>query len=421
MCPCSSTKLRINADPGPASVVFVNNYLNTRGGSERVMFDEIAQLESASIKTSLFGRRDSDAPGSVADELLPVMVDFNTVGGWRRLRAARDLIRNPDVHQRFTKFLQQVRPSIVHCHNIYGGLTTVILDVCRREGIPSLLTLHDYKLACPSYMMLRDGKPCQQCLGGNFYHCALSRCHKCSFTASAVYTVESYYNQILRKYHQARFLIAPSRFLLGRIHSHGLPSEKLVLLPNGVDVERIQPSPDDAGYALYVGRLSIEKGLRTLLRSMRSAPTELRIVGDGPERAALESEAQQLGLRHVTFHGYKSGADLERIICKAAMIVMPSEWYENAPMSLLEAMAYGKPVVAARIGGIPELVEDGASGILFEPGNSAELAAAMRRLAANPEQRRAMGRAGRERVEKKFSLRLHAQRLTALYSDAIRG
>jgi glycosyltransferase involved in cell wall biosynthesis len=192
-------------------------------------------------------------------------------------------------------------------------------------------------------------------------------------------------------------------------------------VPNGIDPTRFRVKYAHEGYFVYVGRLSREKGLYTLIEAARRVAMPLRIVGDGPERSAVQEYITALGRSNISLEGHKSGADLQAIVAGAAFVVVPSEWYENAPMSILEAMACGKPVIGSRIGGIPEQVEDAVTGILFESGNSDALLAAIRTLASDEERRRAMGHAARARVEQEFSLDLHCTRLIEVYKEAIGG
>ncbi len=190
-------------------------------------------------------------------------------------------------------------------------------------------------------------------------------------------------------------------------------SSKVAVLHNGVDTNKIRPASEDLGYCLYLGRLSHEKGIATLVRAhgqMRRR-TPLKVCGTGPLLESLREAAPA----NVEFLGYRTGEDLDEIIRGASVIVVPSVWYENCPISVLEAMAYGKPVVASRIGGIPELVEDGVSGLLYSPGDSEELAERLDTVMSDESLRRRYGIAGRARAERLFSLDLHNTGLMSHY------
>lgn len=385
------------------------------------MHEDAAWLRNHGHTVSLFGRVESGGGGDIPfADLMPELPDYSLATVKDRFILARNVIYNRDTGLRFRSFLNAVRPDIVHCHNIYAGLTTAIIDECERAGIPCVIMLHDYKLVCPSYRMLRNGKPCSLCLGGKFYFCALTRCHKASLAVSIISTAEAYFNQHYGKYLQAKRLMASSQFLMGQMLAAGIPADKLCCVPNGVDCSEIEAVPGEGDYCLYLGRLSEEKGLRTLLAAMKDAPAQLRIVGDGPEAPALQAYARSLGLSNVSFEGKKSGPELRDQLRNAAFVVVPSEWYENASMSVLEAMAFGKPVIASRIGGLPEQVVDRCTGLLFEPANSSELNRAIATMAADPELRRKLGRAARERVESLFSLDRKGETLLQIYSASIR-
>lgn len=401
------------------NIIVANNYLYMRGGSERVMFDEMAWLRGQGHNIMAFGRLQDECAHLPHHDLFPPIVDFNLVSGAAKVKASMNVVYNADTQQLFSQFIRRTSPDFIHAHNIYAGLTTAVLDAARRAGVPSLVTLHDYKLACPSYTMMNHGRPCRRCVGRSFLLCLLTRCHKGSLPVSLISTLEASFNQWLGKWRQARFLICPSRFLRELIVEHGYPADQVRYLPNGIDPDKFKPTWEDNGYCLYLGRLSHEKGIGTLVRAMQGVKMPLRIVGDGPERQALESFVLANDMNHVRFEGYQQGESLARLVQQASFVVVPSEWYENASMAVLETMAYGKAIIASRIGGIPEQVEDGGTGILVEPGNVEQLREAMVKLSENPPLRLALGRAGRERLEKHFSLQLHGERLLQLYEEAL--
>jgi glycosyltransferase involved in cell wall biosynthesis len=402
-------------------VAMTNNYLYLRGGSERVMFDESEWMGQAGHEIAHFGRAVDRGKPFPHSDLFPAATDYTGLRGWRKATGAVQLIRNGQAADRFAAFIDRVQPDVAHCHNIYGGLTTTVLDVCRRKRVPCVLTLHDYKLACPSYLMLNHGAVCRRCVGGHYHHCLWAGCHKGSRVVSLVSTAEAYYNEWLKKYRQVDLLITPSRFLMEQMLEHGIPEAKLRCIPNGLDPARYQPAEEDGEYLLYMGRLSQEKGVRTLIAAVAGIGVPTKLVGDGPERASLVEYARERRATNVTFEGYQSGEALAGLVRGAMAVVVPSEWFENASMTVLEAMAYGKPVIGANIGGIPEQVVHRETGILFPPGNVEELQAAITLLGGNRGMRVAMGLAGRLRLEGVFTLSKHCESLLTAYRDVIRG
>mgnify|MGYP003584120504 CR=1 FL=1 len=402
-------------------VAYLNNYLSLRGGSERVMFDEAALLRRRGHDVSFFSRRGpKDIEHEHAGFYLPNVV-IEELHGWAKARRAFQVVYNPAMGRAFRKFLRAVRPQVLHAHNIYGGLTTAVLDVARAEGLPTVLTAHDYKLVCPSYRALARGKPCAACQGGRFYRCVLRRCHKDSLVASLVYAAETYFTIWGRKYAPVSHFLCPSRFMRDVLLANGYAPERVLYLPNAIDAAAIEPTPGQGDYVLYSGRLSPEKGLPTLLRAMVGLPLPLRIAGDGPLRAELERFVDGHGLRdRVTFTGHLAGPDLARQYREAAFVALPSEWYENAPVAALEAFAHGKPVVGSNLGGIPELVENGRTGRLFPAGDADALRECLAATWNDRAARGEMGAAARRRVVAEFSAERHAEALLELYGRILR-
>ena len=282
------------------------------------------------------------------------------------------------------------------------------------------MTLHDYKLICPSYLMLNKGEVCERCINGNLFNCLLSKCHKGQLSASLVLTMETYFNMKLRKYDAVDYFICPSRFLARKLLEAGWPEEKLVHIPNSINVDVIKPNYGTDGYILFVGRLSREKGVLTLLDAVKGLDADLRLVGDGPMRADYEKYALDNNISNAVFEGYKSGEELKDIFRNAAFIVMPSEWYENAPITILEAFAYGKPVIGSKIGGIPELVIEGETGMLYRTCRSEDLKEKIRSLLADPTATERMGRNARTMVEDRHSAQVHYEKLMEAYKRALK-
>ncbi|HEY3418197.1 MAG TPA: glycosyltransferase family 4 protein [Armatimonadota bacterium] len=401
-------------------VVMVNNYLYVRGGSERVMFEEANALGNEHVQVFYFGQQRADDPPLAHSDLFPPYIDPLTLPTSRKLAYAPQVIYNRGVKRRFERFLDRVRPDIIHAHNIYGGLTTAVCDVSRMRGIPMVLTLHDYKLVCASYTMRSHGQVCDRCQHGQFYHCVTQGCHKDSRLYSLLYTLESYFNRWLQKYASIKTFICPSHFLAGLIEHSWLAHPHVVYLPNSVKCQRAQPVT--AGqYALFVGRLSPEKGAMTLLRAVASLQgIPLHVVGDGPMREQLVDYTEQLHCQdRIIFRGYLQGEALAEAYRQAAMLVIPSEGFENAPMSVLEAMACGKPIIGTQIGGIPELVRHEENGLVYEPGDIDTLRAHLERLWTHPTERMAMGQQSRQMIEQQYSLQQHGSRLLDIYQQAV--
>jgi len=398
-------------------IIFANNYYYLRGGSERVFFDEMRILRKNGHYVIPFSRY---LPQNIENpDYFAPSIDYENVSVYKKLFVAFSLIYSPVCGYYFGKLLDRKTPDIVHAHNIYGRLTTSIIVAAKKRNIPVVMTLHDYKLICPSYLMLRKGKICELCKGKKFYFCLLKRCHKDSFIASAIYTFETYFNFFTKKYDLVRFFICPSKFLLQKHVEGGISEHKLVYVPNFIRIEEFEPFYNNKGYILFVGRLSQEKGISTLLKAVQNIDIELKVVGDGPLRPLCEKFVKENNIKNVSFEGYKSGDELKNLYRNAMFVVFPSECYENAPMSVLESFAYGKPVVGANIGGVPEMVKDGETGFLFTPGDYQELREKIVYLLKHPSLIKSMGQKARQLVEQKYNAERHYENLIKIYNKAL--
>jgi glycosyltransferase involved in cell wall biosynthesis len=318
--------------------------------------------------------------------------------------------------RRLRALLREVRPRIAHAHNVYHHLSPSVLSLLREGGIPVVLTVHDLKLACPAYTMIARQQPCERCRGGKFHHTVLNRCIKGSLALSSLVMLESYLHRALRLYDRnvTRFVV-PSRFVIDKLVEWGWQRERFVHIPNFVDVDRFRPAQPIGKRFVYCGRLDQLKGVATLVRAAAIAKQPLTIVGNGPDETRLRKLADELGA-DVQFLGYLSKQDLAPVIESARAIVLPSEVNENAPLSVLEAYAAGRPVIGSNIAGIPELVREDETGVLFPPGDAEALAAALVRFASVTDRRLAeMGAAGRQWVERDFTAAIYRERLLDLY------
>jgi len=399
-------------------ILFANKFFFRNGGSEVVMFQERDYLLGNGHEVVDFSMQDERNFSSATSEYFVARQDYRGGGGkLGKLKSALSLVHSPEAVQRITALIRRTKPDLVHCHNIYHQLTPSIIGAAKKLGIPVALTLHDYKPVCPVYNRLRHGEPCSDCLDGDFRQVLAHRCADGSLGKSALLYAEAVVQRWLGNYEKVDAYIAPSRFMREAI-AYRIPEERVHLLYNGVDTESLRGSGVDEGYALYLGRLSAEKGVKTLLKAHEASEGgwPLVVAGTGPLEADLK-----LQHRKATFIGHVTGDRLREAIDRASVVVVPSECYENCPMSVLEAMAYGKPVVGSRIGGIPELVLDGETGLLFEAGNVADLQARLDRLMGDGGLRRRLGDAARQRVETVFSLGRHNTGLLNIYKSLLRA
>lgn len=315
-----------------------------------------------------------------------------------------------------SKFLDDVRPDIVHIHNILHHLTPSILSEIKKRGIPIVWTLHDYTVICPNTSLLTDkGEVCEACKPNKFYMAPIKRCKKNSLGASLIAMLENYIHSAMRVYRHVDLFISPSDFLRQKFIEYGVKT-KMVTLNNFIDTEKIKPKFSDKGYYLYIGRINHIKGVDVLVEAAKMCPdVPLKVVGDGE----MLDEFRAMNLPHVEFTGFKQGEELITLISDAMFAVVPSQWYENFPYSVLEPMATGKAVIGADMGGIPEQIEHGVNGYIFPHKNVAALAGYIKQLANNPAIRVAMGREARARVERLYSGSMYYEKLMNIYHHSV--
>ena len=280
-----------------------------------------------------------------------------------------------EVRWKFDKLLDDFRPDVVHLNNIHTQLSPVIAELAHRRGIKVVWTLHDYKLLCPRYDCLRNGKEiCEQCFEGDKTPCKAYKCMKGSALASWIGYKEAVVWNRQRLEACTDLFICPSRFMADKMAQGGFKKERLKTLCNFIDVAKCKkPSYSEReDYYCFIGRLSHEKGVKTLIEAACLLPYPLKIIGGGPLSEELRVKNEELK-GNVDFVGFKQWDEIKELVGKARFCVIPSEWYENNPLSVIEAQCLGTPVLGARIGGIPELITEGVTGMCFESRNAEDL------------------------------------------------
>ncbi len=338
---------------------------------------------------------------------------------WGDLGRAARVVYSGEARARMAALLAEAPPDVAHLHNIAHQLSPSILDALAARRVPIVQTIHDYKPLCPVYTFRSQGELCERCRGGRYWNVAARRCNAGSLPLSATNMVEAYVHAWRRTYDRVHVFHCPSLFVLAKMLEFGVPRERLAFVPHFVDAAAYTPSFGGGGYALFAGRLAEEKGVATLLAAHARTPgLELVVAGDGPLRAGLEASLRPGQRERVRFAGHLTGAAFDAAWVGASCLVLPSTWYEVRPMVIHEAYARGKAVVSTRLGSIPEIVEDGVTGRLVPPGDEAALGEAMRELVADGARAEAMGRAGRDLVERHYGPERHLAGMLALYAQA---
>ena len=403
-------------------VLHVNKFLYRRGGAEGYMLDVAALQAAAGDDVAFFGTDHEVEAGLPLAGTLPSYVEMNPPprGLAPRAGAVAGVLWNRDAEHKMALAVDAFRPDVVHLHNIYHHLSPSILRPLRTRGARVVMTLHDYKLACPTYQFLDKGAPCEACLGGHFSRAVVRRCRDGSLTTTTLMAVESALHAHLRSYASVDAFICPSRFMVDKMTQAGVFPERLRHIPHPVACAPARRQRRDG--VLFAGRLSQEKGCDVLIEALGRLRSEghachLTVAGDGPDRAVLEELAARVTPGAVTFLGRVDKPTLGRLLAKTVVAVVPSRWHENQPLAVLEGLAAGAPVIATTLGGMPELVRDGLDGLLVPPDNPAALAAGLGRLLSDPARAARMGAAGRARVAQEFTAEVHLAALRSLYQE----
>lgn len=380
-------------------ILLVNKFHYRKGGAETYYLTVGSELERMGHEVAYFSMRHPDNLPCEWDKYFVTQREYNNVKN--PLKAARDgmaLIYSPEAKRNFQALCEEFRPDVVHLNNVHRQITLSILDApyLRENKVPVFYTAHDYVTVCPGYLMLDgDGRVCDACLeDGHYRHCIENRCVKGSRAKSALAAMEASFNRTHKSNQRIDKVIAPSRFMRSKLIEGGWPEDKVIFLQNFADdaiLDRAANAGADATdrenpYLLFFGRLSAEKGIDTLLRAFDAAlpnlPQNMRllVVGDGPDAADFKALASSLGCAsRIEFAGYQTGGALQAYVERASLAIASSRWRENMPYSIVEAFAAGTPVVGTDIGGIPELVDEGKTGFICEPGGVQSMADAISR------------------------------------------
>lgn len=417
------------------NVLHINKFHYLRGGSETVYFGTAQLLEAHGHKSIFFSMRHPENIICDTSDYFISYIDFNKINRLTdHIKIAGRILYSLEAKKCLSRLLDKYPVNIAHLHNIHHQISPSILHELRKRKIPIAMTLHDYKMVCASYNMLVHERPCEVCARGRFYKALKHKCLKDSFIKSALSTIEMYlHHRVLDIYDNVDIFISPSIFLKDKLWEMGFRKET-VYLPNFVDIHKFEEFTaewDKNGTAkenslVYFGRLTPGKGLFTLLESAkllshrnRNNKIQIKIIGDGPLREELQRKVKTEGISNIRFFGYMKGKALYQEIKKSLAAILPSEWYENSPMSIIEAFVFSKPVIGARIAGIPELVRDNETGLTVEPGNIEDLSLKIESLVNNPDKTAEMGENARRFVEQKLSAEKYYQELMEIYKKAI--
>jgi glycosyltransferase involved in cell wall biosynthesis len=370
-------------------VLIVHGAYQQFGGEDSVVRAERELLERHGDEVLLYSRHNDEIKEFGAFEKANFFPQ--TVYSWKSSNEIADVVHS-------------FRPDVAFVHNVYPLLSPSVYHKLHSLGVPAVQVLHNFRPFCPNGFYYTQGQICEACKDGNYLNAIRKRCYKDSYALSALYALTLGSNRLAGMVNKISGFICLTEFFKIKMQQAGVPDSKLFVRPNFVYAPPLTANGNDAGnYAIYMGRLSPEKGCWTLIHAFEQMPqVPLKILGTGPLEQELKDYARQKGMTNVQFLGFKSGDEKWQLLRNSLCLVVPSEWYENFPVTVLEAFMAAKPVVASRMGGLPYIVEEGQSGLLFEAGKASELAQRIQSLVDDPAGAVRMGACGRRLSETKY-------------------
>ncbi len=400
-------------------ILYCNKYDYPFSGTEAYLFDLIHQMDERGQETALFSMDHGRTPAFAGRSYRIRRIDFKdpNAGFLKKVKMAAHALYSPSARRAMRRCLADFSPDLAHVRGIYHHLSPSILWELKRQGIPVLYHLNDFKILCPTYNFVADGRACELCSHGAFHHAATKGCYTGPRSSAVVLAAEAYLHKWLQTYERCvDMFLAPSEFVRSKLIDGGFPAQRIEVLAHFQALPSAERLTADEGYLLYFGRLSPEKGVYELLRAMVRLPhTPLVIAGDGPERPRLEALARELNLSQVLFAGMVHGEKLEKLIAGCSFSVFPSHAYETLGKSILESYAWGRPVIASDLGSRRELVQHGVTGLLYSDGDREQLAHSIGFLFDRPDLIEKMGAAARSRVKANHDPDRHMEKLLELY------
>jgi glycosyltransferase involved in cell wall biosynthesis len=405
-------------------ILLVNNFFYNRGGDCTYLFALKKCLEENGHRTVVFSMQHPQNFDSIWSKYFVNYINYDeevkTIGLISGLRVATRTIFFFKARHLLKKLIKKEKPDIAHLQNIHHHITPSILYPLKKHKIPVIWTLHDYQLICPNISFLADGKICEKCKNNKYFWPPIIKCKKGSMAASLMSAIEIMIHNAMGISRLVDIFIAPSEFIRNKFIEYGYDKEKVVCQPYVVNFNLKHDKNETGDYYLYIGRISEEKGIKTLINaSIKANSGKLKIVGDGPLKDEMISYvSSKNGNENVEFLGHKTHNEVMGLLEKCQFTIVPSEWYENYPYAILEAFAVGKPVIGAKIGGIPELVHNAETGLLFETGNVDDLSLKIKYLIENPDKAAELGNNARLFTENELNSKKHYQKLIEIYNQA---
>ena len=402
-------------------ILLVNKFHYLKGGSEKYYFELAELLKEKGNQIAFFSMENDKNIKTGEKEYFVDEIDLNNGSKLKAL----DVIYSKENKKKMQEAIEYFKPDIVHINNFQRQLSASIIEAIRENNIPIVFTAHDVQAICPAIIMLDNDKNiCEKCMGGKYINCIKQKCNKGSTLKSLLGAIEGNYYRRQKIYtNKIDIIITPSKCYKEKLIQDGIPENKIKAMHNSIDVEKYNIPTDDEGYALYVGRLSKEKGIFNLIKAFEKVKDgKLYIAGDGPEKENIIKFIKENSLQErIELLGFLNKEQVNEKISKCRFVVVPSIWYENCPYSILEKLSIGKPVIGAKIGGIPELVKDNETGLLYNFDNVEELSKKMQLLLQDKELAKKLGDNAKKEAQKEFNRDKYYDEIIGIYQNLIKG
>ena len=390
-------------------VLLCHNYYQQTGGESSVFEAEVNGLRSYGHPIVLYNRYNSE-------------LDHMNTG--QKLAMISMAYFSPKTRNDIQALVVREKPDLAIVQNVFPLISPTIYIALHDLNIPIIQTVYNYRLICPAAELYSHGEICERCLGGNYLHCILRRCYRNNVLQSAWYASILWGHRNVGTFHnKIGCYMVPDNFMKNKLVEAGYSPEKIWRNVNPFFVNPERPSPSHQKYVLFIGRFIRQKGVLTLLEAMSHVQSEARLVlvGKGELENEIVAAIDRLNIKHkVTLNGPSWGKEVERLISGASAVVIPSEWYDNQPQILCQANAMGRPVIASRIDGLPEYVQEGENGFLFTPGVPSELAKCIDKVTGMSEEAyKSLSTSAREKAEREFDYHAHYKTLAEIMETVI--
>lgn len=406
-------------------ILQINKFHYIEGGTERYYLELSKVLERHGHEIAHFSMQDPRNFKSKWSKYFVSNLSFRNVDYRLGLKIIGRMIYSIEAKKKINELLDSFTPNIVHIHNIYNHISPSILPEIKKRNIPIVQTIHDYHLIAPNKNLFHGEKICEITKKNVYYKAIFHRCIKNSYSASFLTAITMYIHRFSKIYlDNIDHFLTPSKFIKQKLIEYGFNAEKITVIPNFITIDgniKKESIKIKKNYILYIGRLSSEKGLDFLLEIVRKLPNiHFKIAGTGPQESQLRKKSKKYGLKNIFFLGYQPEWRRKWLIKNSYFSIFPSLWYEGFGLVVLESNVYGKPLIASRIGGISEVIEDKITGLLFEPGNINDCIEKILTMWKNTKLVRELGKNARVRVFQDFNERAHYNRLMQVYQAVMK-